>query len=140
MFFLFYSIRVFFYSKNIGSLQQRLKCIFHSSFLIKREFSAIWGGQEIMVPNLHPFWLSLLDHGLCQMTKWLARACWLGVIQQLCRPNFTQFWPPPPSSGQVWTLYMIPTLCHMTKHRLSTDPLTVCWNGVLCGHFLGIKM
>ena len=66
--------------------------------------------------------------GLCQMTKWLARACWLGVIQQLCRPNFTQFWPPPPSSGQVWTLYMIPTLCHMTKRGFSTEPLPPLMN------------
>ena len=47
----------------------------------------------------------------------------LGVIQQLRGPNFTQFWPFPPSSGQLWTFHMIPTLCHMTKRGLSTDPL-----------------
>ena len=27
----------------------------------------------------------------------------LGVVQQLRGPNFTQFWPPPHSSGQLWT-------------------------------------
>ena len=33
-----------------------------------------------------------------------------GVIQQLRGPSFTQFWPPPHSSGQLWTFYMISTL------------------------------
>ena len=32
----------------------------------------------------------------------------LGVIQQLRGPNFTQFWPPPPSNGQLRTFYTIP--------------------------------
>ena len=33
-----------------------------------------------------------------------------GVIHHLRGPNFTQFWPPPPSSGQLWTFYMMPIL------------------------------
>ena len=28
------------------------------------------------------------------------------------------------SSGQLWTFYMIPTLCHMTKRGLSSDSLS----------------
>ena len=32
---------------------------------------------------------------------------WLGVIQQLCGPNFTQFSSPPSSSGQLWTFHMM---------------------------------
>ena len=35
-------------------------------------------------------------------------------------PNFD---PLSPSSGQLWTFYMIPTLCPVTKCGLSTDPL-----------------
>ena len=34
-------------------------------------------------------------------------------------PNLTSS---PPLSWQLWTFYMIPTLCHMTKHWLSTNP------------------
>ena len=45
-----------------------------------------------------------------------------GVIQQLRGPNFTQFWSPPSSSGQLWAIYMIPTLCRVTMRELSTDP------------------
>ena len=42
---------------------------------------------------------------------------YLEDIHQLRGPNFTQFFkPPPPSSGQLWTFFMIPTLCLVTKH------------------------
>ena len=34
-------------------------------------------------------------------------------------PNFD----PLPFSGQLWTVDMIPTFCHVTKRRLSTEPL-----------------
>ena len=29
---------------------------------------------------------------------------------------------PSPASGQLWILYIIPTLCHMTKHGLTPSP------------------
>ena len=32
------------------------------------------------------------------------------------------FHPPPPSSGQKWTFYILSTLCYVTHRRLSTDP------------------
>ena len=35
-------------------------------------------------------------------------------------PNFD---PLPPSNGQLLTFYIIPTLCHVTKHGLSTGSL-----------------
>ena len=35
----------------------------------------------------------------------------IGGIQQLRGPNFTRFWPPPPSRGQKWTFYIPSTLC-----------------------------
>ena len=35
------------------------------------------------------------------------------------------FDPLPPSSGQLWKFYVIPTLCHVTKRELSNDPLTL---------------
>ena len=44
----------------------------------------------------------------------------LGGIQQLRGPNFIQFWPQPPSSGQKWTFYLLSTLCHVTQRGLST--------------------
>ena len=31
----------------------------------------------------------------------------LAVIQQQRGPNFTQFWPPTPSSEQLWTSYIV---------------------------------
>ena len=34
----------------------------------------------------------------------------LGVIQLLRGPNFTQFWPPTPSSGQLWIFCILPDL------------------------------
>ena len=47
----------------------------------------------------------------------------LGVIQQLHGPNFTHFWPLPPSSGQTWIFYTLSSLCHVNPCGLSTDPL-----------------
>ena len=41
-------------------------------------------------------------------------ACLKGGIQQLRGPNFTQFWTPPPSSGQTWTFHILSTFCHVT--------------------------
>jgi hypothetical protein len=38
--------------------------------------------------------------------------------------TWTKFYPPPPSSGQKWTFYILSTLCHVTLCRLSTDPQT----------------
>ena len=46
----------------------------------------------------------------------------LGVIQQLRWPNFTQFCPPTPSSGQKWTFFILYTLCYLTHRGLSPDP------------------
>ena len=54
----------------------------------------------------------------------LRRSYILGGIQQLCGPNFTEFRPLLPLSGQTWTFYLISTLCHMTPHGLPTDPPT----------------
>ena len=36
-----------------------------------------------------------------------------------------KFDTPLPSSGQLLTFYMIPTLCYVTKRELSADPLTI---------------
>ena len=50
----------------------------------------------------------------------------LGVIQQLPGLDkiLSNFDPSPlPLSGQLWTLYMMPTI-QVTKYGLSTDPLT----------------
>ena len=33
------------------------------------------------------------------------------------------FDPLPPSSGQLWSFYIIPTLSHVTKRGLSADPI-----------------
>ena len=43
-----------------------------------------------------------------------------GVNQQLCGPHFTHFWPTIPSSWQLCTFYIIPTL---SSPDFSTDHL-----------------
>ena len=43
----------------------------------------------------------------------------LGVIQQLPGSNVTIY-----RIDKICAFYIIPTLCHMTKHGLSTDPLS----------------
>ena len=70
----------------------------------------------------HGFLLYACIHGFL---TYIETFLWFysGVNQQLRGPNFTQFRPSIPSSGQLWTFYIIPTLCHVTKQGLSTDPL-----------------
>ena len=59
--------------------------------------------------------------------------CPLGVIQQLCGPNFTKFWPPTPleytfyilhtvSRDQAWTLYNWPPTYLFLSTWLLNDP------------------
>ena len=37
----------------------------------------------------------------------LSVSCYLGAIQELCEPNLQNFDPPPPSSKQKWTFYLL---------------------------------
>ena len=50
-------------------------------------------------------------------TSWLRR----GHSTTTCT-KFYPTYPSPPSSGQLWTFYVIPTLCNVTKRRLYTGP------------------
>ena len=58
------------------------------------------------------------------------KSCCLTLTSSNIRGHSTTTWtrfypiltPLPPSSGQLWTLYMISTLCHMTK-LLTPSPL-----------------
>ena len=101
-FFLFYSIRVCFYRKNIGSLQQRPKCTFYSSFLIKREFSAIWGAKKSWYP------ISILFGYLYQTTtRWavpndkMIGTC--PLVRGHSTTTWTKFYPILTPSSLEWT-------------------------------------
>ena len=69
-----------------------------------------------------------------------------GKHNQLCVPqykvNVSSTWyvyitlPPPPSSKQLRTFYIVLTLFHVTKHELSTDPLPPSLVNVVCERFL----
>ena len=47
---------------------------------------------------------------LAKSVKLLMSTVPLGVIQQLRGTNLTQFRPPSPSSGQLWTFEILPTI------------------------------
>ena len=47
----------------------------------------------------------------------------LGGIQQLRGPILTQFWPPPPSSGQEWTFYNPPCPLGQKGQKAPASPL-----------------
>ena len=95
--------------------------------------------KDFLVSSILPKNKFLFVFGRIEDTKksFWNKLTWPPSIQQLRGPNFTQFWPPSPpsSSGQLWTFYMIPTLCLLTKRGLSTDsiyywppPLSSCWS------------
>ena len=93
-----------------NSSLSKLKSVILSTIIFKRHW-IIPPPHRIYEPTYSPARRGRQSHGWGHAQ---------GGIQQLRGPNFIQFWPQPPSTGQKWTFYLLSTLCHVTQRGLST--------------------
>ena len=86
-----------------NSSLSKLKSVILSTIIFKRHWIIPAPFPQIYEPTYGPARRGRQSHGWGHA----------GGIQQLRGPNFIQFWPQPPSSGQKWTFYILFTLCHV---------------------------